>query len=135
MLENEAARMTDIRADHCAALSRLGLLIETVTSSVARISTAPSVIEALPDVLATLARVVHIDRVVMVETLSRGEGLPSQSLLSNWTAPDGAAAPLCAEALIRAAARGIAGMDAAARARPACGHDARQRESGRTAIP
>ena len=100
MLESDAARMTGVLADNSAALSRLGLLIETVTASVAGISTAPSVIEALPDSLATLARVVRIDRVVMVETLSHSGGLSSHSLLFNWTAPDGAASPLHAEALI-----------------------------------
>jgi len=94
MPESDAARMSDSPADHSSALSRLGLLIETVTASVARISSAPSVIEALPDVLATLARVVHIDRVVMVES--------PQQLLFNWTAPEGAATPLGAEALIPA---------------------------------
>src|SRR5665213_1711514 len=94
MPESDAARMSDSPADHSSALSRLGLLIETVTASVARISSAPSVIEALPDVLATLARVVHIDRVVMVES--------PQQLLFNWTAPEGSATPLGAEALIPA---------------------------------
>ncbi len=102
MLEDDAARMIEFPAGHSAALNRLGLLIETVTSSVESISTAPSVIEALPKVLATLARVVHLDRVVMVETPARGQASSLQTLLFNWTAPDGAAAPLAAAALIPA---------------------------------
>src|ERR1039458_493204 len=83
MLESVAARMTGVLADNSAALSRLGLLIEPLPASV-----------------ATLARVVRIDRVVRVETLPHSGGLCSHSLLFNWTAPDGAASPLHAEALI-----------------------------------
>ena len=97
---DEAARMTEMLVDNSAALSRLGLLIETVTASVAAISTAPSVIDALPDILTTLARVVRIDRVVMVETLSRSDGLYSHSRLFSWSASEGVHAPARAEALI-----------------------------------
>jgi diguanylate cyclase (GGDEF)-like protein/PAS domain S-box-containing protein len=100
MLDGEAARMSDLLADNSAALSRLGLLIETVTASVAGISTAPSVIAALPEVLATLARVVRIDRVVMVESVAHSDGQSSPSLLFNWTAPESAALALSPETLI-----------------------------------
>ncbi|HEY6452746.1 MAG TPA: EAL domain-containing protein [Steroidobacteraceae bacterium] len=90
--------MSDMPRDHSAALGRLGLLIETITESVAHISTARSVMEALSQVPVALARVVPIDRVSVIETQSKGEQATLENLLFHWVAPD-AAAPR-AEAVI-----------------------------------
>ena len=68
MLLGDAARKTDRPADTSAALGRVGRLIEIVAASVAGVSTAPSALGALPEILASLARVVRFDRVILVET-------------------------------------------------------------------
>jgi len=72
------------RWDDPATPSRHRLLIETVTCCVADILTAPSVTAVLPAVLSTVAKVVRIDRVVMLELQQRGAGPPLQSIFFKW---------------------------------------------------
>ena len=70
-----------------AALSRQGLLVETVGASVSAILAAPSVSAALPAALARLAAVLHFDRVVMFE-LPPSPGGSAASVFFQWQRPD-----------------------------------------------
>jgi diguanylate cyclase (GGDEF)-like protein/PAS domain S-box-containing protein len=87
MRDGDAAKVTAVPADQSAALHRLGLQIEGVSASIARISTAVSVMEALPDAMGSLAQLLNLERVVVLETLSRGAQC-SQRPLFHWSAPD-----------------------------------------------
>jgi diguanylate cyclase (GGDEF)-like protein/PAS domain S-box-containing protein len=92
MLDSEAARVSDQLAENSAALGRLGLLVESLTASVAGVSTAASVLGALPGIVTNLARVMHFDRVLLLEILEQPDGLQTFSLLFHWTPTNSPAA-------------------------------------------
>ena len=69
-LKSKAVSTSKKPVEDSAALSRRGLLIETVTTSVAKIITAPSVADALPAVLTS---------VVVKDQAGREFGLASQA--------------------------------------------------------
>jgi GAF domain-containing protein len=97
MPPGDAARKTDRLADTSAALGRVGRLVEIVAASVAGVSTAPSAMGVLPEILASLARVVRFDRVVLVETPPQSSRESEPAVLFHWTAAHGAATPPSAE--------------------------------------
>jgi diguanylate cyclase (GGDEF)-like protein/PAS domain S-box-containing protein len=69
----------------CSARDRRGLLIDAVTASVAASLRANCVAAVLPQVLARLAEVVHIDRMITVETLPRGSRPPALPVVLQWS--------------------------------------------------
>jgi diguanylate cyclase (GGDEF)-like protein/PAS domain S-box-containing protein len=79
---NEAAKYMD----DSAALGRRGLLIETVAASVADVLNAASVTQALPQVLTEVAKVIRIDRLVMIESTITATGSHLSSLSYIWNA-------------------------------------------------
>jgi diguanylate cyclase (GGDEF)-like protein/PAS domain S-box-containing protein len=87
MLHNDGGEVTR-RVDDSAAWSRRGLLIETVAASIADVLNATSATEVLPAVLTRVARVVRIDRLVMVEVTSDSAGAHTSSLFYIWNGPD-----------------------------------------------
>jgi diguanylate cyclase (GGDEF)-like protein/PAS domain S-box-containing protein len=91
-LKSKAVSTRKKPVEDSAALSRRGLLIETVTTSVAKIITAPSVADALPAVLTSVASVVPIHRVVVSENLPAGDGPPAPTILFQWNLPGGTSA-------------------------------------------
>ena len=99
MLHNDGREVTE-KVDDSAALSRRGLLIETVAASIADVLNASSATAVLPQVLTELAKVVRIDRLVMVETTTVVGGAQTSSLFYVWNAPGSAALENTAE-LIR----------------------------------
>jgi diguanylate cyclase (GGDEF)-like protein/PAS domain S-box-containing protein len=86
MVPNDGGDVTK-RVDDSAALSRRGLLIETVASSIANVLNAPSVTAVLPAVLTEVAKVVRIDRLIMVEVTPTSAGAHTSSLSYLWSAP------------------------------------------------
>jgi diguanylate cyclase (GGDEF)-like protein/PAS domain S-box-containing protein len=78
------------RPDDSAALSRRGLLIETVAASITDVLNATSVTAVLPQVLTEVAKVVRIDRLVMVEITTGNAGDHIPSLFYVWNAPESA---------------------------------------------
>jgi diguanylate cyclase (GGDEF)-like protein/PAS domain S-box-containing protein len=86
MLPKEGSEVTK-RVDDSAALSRRGLLIETVAASVADVLNATSATAVLPSVLTEVAKVVRIDRLMMVEVTAIGAGGHTSSLSYLWSAP------------------------------------------------
>ena len=78
------------RPDDSAALSRRGLLIETVAASITDVLNATSVTAVLPQVLTEVAKVVRIDRLVMVEITTGNTGDLIPSLFYVWNAPESA---------------------------------------------
>ncbi len=89
------------QADDSAALSRRGLLIETVTASVRSIVTAPSLEAVLPEVLAGLIDVVRVDRVEIMENPGAPQGDPASApgstaprILFQWQLAGSPALPL-----------------------------------------
>jgi diguanylate cyclase (GGDEF)-like protein/PAS domain S-box-containing protein len=97
MLQNEGGKAL-AASDDSVALSRRGLLIETVATSVADVLNAKSATAVLPAVLARVARVVRIDRLVVVENAA-GTGVPSSSLFFSWTATEAGLPAATAEAV------------------------------------
>ncbi len=96
MLQNDGDDAL-VHADDSAALSRRGLLIETVATSVADVLNAKSATAVLPDVLTRVARVVRIDRLIVVE--SDCISGPRSSLFFTWAAsPAGLPAAIAEEA-------------------------------------
>jgi diguanylate cyclase (GGDEF)-like protein/PAS domain S-box-containing protein len=87
MLHNEVGEMSE-RVDDSAALGRRGLLIETVAASIADILNAASATAVLPQVLTEVAKVVRIDRLVVIEIQSGGQGARIPSLFYLWNAAD-----------------------------------------------
>jgi diguanylate cyclase (GGDEF)-like protein/PAS domain S-box-containing protein len=92
MPESDAARMTDLVAQHREALRGSAGLLDTVAASVAGLSGAAPVFEALPDILSALARALHFDRAFIVETISpdatgADPAAATRHLLFHWTAP------------------------------------------------
>jgi diguanylate cyclase (GGDEF)-like protein/PAS domain S-box-containing protein len=86
MVTNDGGEVTK-RVDDSAALSRRGILIETVAASIADVLNATSVTAVLPSVLTEVAKVVRIDRLVMVEVTSTSAGVHTSSLSYIWNAP------------------------------------------------
>jgi len=98
MLSADAELLEAEQADDSAALSRRGLLIETVTASVRSIVTAPSLTAVLPEVLARLVNVVPVDRIDITEMLPRPHALPVPKTLFRWQLPDSPALSLPSDA-------------------------------------
>jgi diguanylate cyclase (GGDEF)-like protein/PAS domain S-box-containing protein len=96
MLHDDGGEVTE-GVDDSAAFSRRGLLIETVAASIADVLNASSVTAVLPAVLAEVAKVVRIDRLVMVEVTTDGAGAHTSSLFYIWSAPDTAVPEQIAE--------------------------------------
>src|SRR5579872_1034017 len=84
--------------EHSAVQRRSGVLVDQLTASVAEISAAANVFEALPGCLARLSRALQFDRVLVVET-----AVPDHRLLFQWTPADGTAPPLQPAALFPSA--------------------------------
>jgi diguanylate cyclase (GGDEF)-like protein/PAS domain S-box-containing protein len=95
--DKTASLKVDKSADDSAALSRRGLLIETVNTSIGTIITASSVTQALPEVLDSVARVVPINRVVVAENQLGGDGSPTPTILFKWQLAGVTASPLSPE--------------------------------------
>ncbi|HEX4023428.1 MAG TPA: EAL domain-containing protein [Steroidobacteraceae bacterium] len=94
MLRADADLLEAGQPDDSAALSRRGLLIETVTASVRSIVTAPSLMAVLPEVLSQLINVVPVDRIDITEMLARPQALPVPKTLFSWQPPDSPALSL-----------------------------------------
>jgi diguanylate cyclase (GGDEF)-like protein/PAS domain S-box-containing protein len=89
----EADRGAD-RGEDSAALSRRGLLIETVTASVRAVVAAQSLTAVLPEVLAGLVGVVRVDRMEVAENQVRPGELPVPATVFQWQLADSPALPL-----------------------------------------
>jgi diguanylate cyclase (GGDEF)-like protein/PAS domain S-box-containing protein len=94
-----------VSADDSLASSRRGLLIETVTASVADVLNAKSATTVLPDVLARVARVIRIDRLMVVEGPLSGARVEESSLFFSWTAAGTALPQPIADELLASAHR------------------------------
>jgi diguanylate cyclase (GGDEF)-like protein/PAS domain S-box-containing protein len=110
MPEVDAARMTDPVATHRETLHGSSALLDIVAAGISGLSGAAPVFEALPDILAALARALQFDRAFIIETglpaPSGAERAPagwqppaSHQLLFHWIAP-GCAPPPRVEAWI-----------------------------------
>jgi diguanylate cyclase (GGDEF)-like protein len=84
-------------ADDSVALSRRGLLIETVNTSVATIITTASVTDALPEVLDGVSRVLPIHRAVVAENVIGADGVATPTILFKWKIGGGTDTPLSRE--------------------------------------
>src|SRR5579862_8732696 len=85
MLHDEVGDTTS-RVEDSAAQNRRGLLIETVATGIADILNAASASAVLPQVLTKVAKLVRIDRLVMVEIGSRGQAARAHSVFYLWQA-------------------------------------------------
>jgi diguanylate cyclase (GGDEF)-like protein/PAS domain S-box-containing protein len=104
MVPNDGGEVTK-RVDDSAALSRRGILIETVAASIADVLNATSVTDVLPSVLTEVAKVVRIDRLVMVEVASTDPGARASSLSYFWNAPGTQVSELIGEQIKSASAQ------------------------------
>src|ERR1700735_1513215 len=104
MVPNDGGEGTK-RLDDSAALSRRGILMETVAASIAEVLNATSVTAVLPAVLTELAKVVRIDRLVIVEAATTRPGAHPSSLSYVWNAPGTQVSELIAEQINSASAQ------------------------------
>jgi len=88
MAESDAADMNQPPSDHSAVGRRCGVLIDQIAASVAEISAASSVFEALPATLTRLAEALRFDRVCIIEKVSQKGAPPSPRLLFQWATVD-----------------------------------------------
>jgi diguanylate cyclase (GGDEF)-like protein/PAS domain S-box-containing protein len=99
MAESDAADMNQPPSDHSAVRRSFGVLIDQVTASVAEISAASSVFEALPAALSRLAEALRFDRVCIIEEVSHKGAPPAPRLLFQWASAHCRAPSLAAAAL------------------------------------
>src|SRR5580704_10532876 len=85
MPQSDAARTTGKVAEDRDPLRCSRLLVDTATANVVSLSAAPSVLAALPEFFASLARALHYDRAYILE-------IP-HALLFDWTASEATRPP------------------------------------------